>query len=261
MLNQNTDKLKTLGFTEYEAKIFQSLANASEMSASEISESSRVPRPKVYDVLKGMVRSGLVKEIYGRVKKFALNDPEISFNSLKEKFLEETENKKLLFENLGEHYKHLFENNIKNISEQNSIQVIKQKDVINKTVGDIFETAKEELLFFNCPPYYRSTKEYVKQIQKLSAKSIRSLYLENEIADEDFKKAIQKYINPNEKIKIVSNLPIKMAIVDRHVILLTLFENSNSNTDFLTMIVKNAALAQTFMFIFEHFWQLGKDLK
>lgn len=59
------DKLRKLGLSEYEAKIYTGLVGIGEASAREIHETSGVPRTKVYDVLQKLSEKGFVEIKHG----------------------------------------------------------------------------------------------------------------------------------------------------------------------------------------------------
>jgi sugar-specific transcriptional regulator TrmB len=54
------ESLKTLGLSEYQAKVYVALVGYGTASASEISTASKVPQNKVYSVLKELEEDGLV---------------------------------------------------------------------------------------------------------------------------------------------------------------------------------------------------------
>ena len=72
------DKLKKLGLKEYESKVFMVLLKGSLMSASEIAKKAQIPRPKVYEVLRGFVERGYCNEIEtNSIMMFQIIDPVI----------------------------------------------------------------------------------------------------------------------------------------------------------------------------------------
>jgi sugar-specific transcriptional regulator TrmB len=80
-------RLKNLGFTENEAKIYVGLLSLNEATAREIHEFTRVPRPKIYSVLGRMVKKGYVEAKGGTPAYFKSVDPEQLAERLREKFL------------------------------------------------------------------------------------------------------------------------------------------------------------------------------
>jgi sugar-specific transcriptional regulator TrmB len=59
------DKLKQLGFSQYEITCYLTLAAQHPINGSQLSSISGMARSRVYDVLRNMVRKGLVMEIGG----------------------------------------------------------------------------------------------------------------------------------------------------------------------------------------------------
>ncbi len=57
------EKLKTLGFSQYEISCYLTLAAQHPINGSQISRISGMARSRVYDVLRNMVRKGLVLEV------------------------------------------------------------------------------------------------------------------------------------------------------------------------------------------------------
>jgi sugar-specific transcriptional regulator TrmB len=79
--------LQKLGFTENEAKIYTSLVCLKTATAREIYETSRVPRPKVYKVLKGMTEKGYVHVTEEEPAHFSCIPPEELISRLKADFM------------------------------------------------------------------------------------------------------------------------------------------------------------------------------
>jgi len=57
------EKLKSLGFKEYESKVFLVLLKGIPMSASEIAKEAKIIRNSIYDILKSFVSKGYCNEI------------------------------------------------------------------------------------------------------------------------------------------------------------------------------------------------------
>jgi len=72
------DALKSFGLSEYEARVILTLIAEGELTASEISGKSGVPRTSVYEVVKSLISRGIVEEISGKPMKFrALSSEDI----------------------------------------------------------------------------------------------------------------------------------------------------------------------------------------
>jgi HTH-type transcriptional regulator, sugar sensing transcriptional regulator len=80
-------KLKKLGFTENEAKIYVGLLSLNEATAREIHEFTHGPRPKIYSVLERMEKKGYVEVKKETPACFRSIDPEQLTERLKAEFL------------------------------------------------------------------------------------------------------------------------------------------------------------------------------
>ncbi|MEK4700832.1 helix-turn-helix domain-containing protein [Solibacillus sp. FSL R7-0668] len=69
MRNQVTERLKRIGFTEYESKIYMTLLGSSALNGNEIANISGVPGPKVYSNMQNMIEKGFVSAVYDESNK------------------------------------------------------------------------------------------------------------------------------------------------------------------------------------------------
>ncbi|RLI79432.1 hypothetical protein DRP05_04015 [Archaeoglobales archaeon] len=77
------DKLKKLGLSEYEAKVYVSLVGIGKATAREVHEVSGVPRARVYDVLNRLTSKGFVDVEEGEPKRFKPVEPRKVIEKLK----------------------------------------------------------------------------------------------------------------------------------------------------------------------------------
>jgi len=77
------DKLKKLGLSEYEAKVYVALVGIGKATAREIHYASKVPRSRVYDVLSKLVFKGFVDVEDGEPKRFKAVEPRKVIEKLK----------------------------------------------------------------------------------------------------------------------------------------------------------------------------------
>lgn len=81
------EALKKMGFREYEARVYATLASKKEATASEIHKLSGVPRTKVYEVLRTLESKGFVETIKSSPASFRAIDPEKVFEEYKQDFV------------------------------------------------------------------------------------------------------------------------------------------------------------------------------
>jgi len=72
-----------LGFKEYEAKVYAALVGLGEGTAKQIHNASGVPRPRVYDILEGLVKDGFVEVRQGVPMCYKALEPCLAVSRLK----------------------------------------------------------------------------------------------------------------------------------------------------------------------------------
>ena len=83
--------LMRLGLTEYEARVYAALTLLGPSKASEVARESGVPRPKVYDVLKGRHIKGFIDISEGKPTFFRAVEPEKVIAALRDEYIKSAE--------------------------------------------------------------------------------------------------------------------------------------------------------------------------
>ena len=74
-MDENITVLKGLGLTMYEAQAYVTLTSLISSTASEIAEKSGIPRSKIYDVLKGLIKKNFIDVEDGRPLTYNVKSP------------------------------------------------------------------------------------------------------------------------------------------------------------------------------------------
>ena len=74
-MDENINTLKGLGLTMYEAQAYVTLTSLISSNATEISRQSEIPRSKIYDVLKGLVKKNFIEVEDGRPLTYIAKSP------------------------------------------------------------------------------------------------------------------------------------------------------------------------------------------
>lgn len=88
------EKLKSVGFKEYESKVFIVLLKGIPMSASEIAKDAKIIRNSIYDILKSFVQKGFCNEIEtNTILNYQIIDPEIVMDKIMREYTDGYHNK------------------------------------------------------------------------------------------------------------------------------------------------------------------------
>ena len=74
-MKEDISVLKGIGLTLYEAEAYVALTSLISSTATEIAESSGIPRSKIYDVLKGLVKKDFIEVEDGRPQTYHVKSP------------------------------------------------------------------------------------------------------------------------------------------------------------------------------------------
>ena len=87
-MEEIVDALRKLGFSDYESRVYATLAMKGEATASEIHRLSGVPRNKVYEVLRSLEEKGLIESLRSSPTVFKAINPENVLESYRDEFLD-----------------------------------------------------------------------------------------------------------------------------------------------------------------------------
>ena len=263
------DKLKQLGFTEKESKVFFALLPGEQMSASEVAKEAGIRRTDIYDILKTFVTKGYINEIEtSSVLKFEIIDPRVVSDKIQydlriniNKALHDTQN---LFTDLQSLYK------TKKVekSRKSNIELIRG---FNKhrhiRFLELIENSNEEILMMN-----RIEGHVSKQVDEVVAKFMKrggifkSIYEVSlnfkiqknnkwaSVTFEDFIDLCKYYEKGGEKIKLTKMLIANFTVFDNEIVFLNVHDKTIPEHNKTDIVVRNKDFAHFIVNIFELCW-------
>lgn len=255
------ERLKTLGFKEYESKVLVVLLRGAPMSASEIAKEAGIIRNSIYDILKGFVEKGYCNEIEtDTILNYQIIDPEVIYDKLQRDY-KQSFNKKL--NNLEETFKdlktiYLQESQKAEITDKN-IQLIRgfNKHRVAKYI-ELVNNSRNEILGMYSPrrviveELSRDAKKFIK-----NGGVIRSIYQlsGDKSLDTELVKACQVFEKGGEETRLADFKIPNITVFDREYAFINL---SNDKTvpkhKQADIIIQNKDFAQHLCDLFEHYW-------
>ena len=151
-MDENIEVLKGIGLTMYEAEAYVTLTSLISSNATEISEKSGIPRSKIYDVLKGLVKKNYIDVEDGRPLTYNVKSPVEVLSREKERLDNE-------IDDTITRLTYIYENGMSQVQApiwriygvekiiSQELEIIKRaKKSVNMRIGFLFEGEGEQLI-------------------------------------------------------------------------------------------------------------------
>lgn len=269
-------ELKKFGLTHYESKCYLSLLGQSSLSAVEVARAAGVPRAKVYEILEGLVNKALCRSFPDKVNRYSAVNPLIlkrKFESSLQVLNAEIQQKTDKLDSIKKDGNKILERLLPLYAEgrnkkdnMNYIEIIKSPDMIRERYLELVDKAQEEILVFTKPPFDSTPEQAEDQGEKVLSVIKRKVRLRciYELLDSEERNIwlynfIKWGIEEGEEARVIDNLPMKMAIFDRKIVLLALEDPVSKELSMTTQVVEHRALANGLSILFDVTWEKAND--
>jgi sugar-specific transcriptional regulator TrmB len=272
------DRFKSIGFKEYEAKIFLVLLKGHPMSATEIAREAKLIRTSIYDSLKTFVERGYCNEIEtSSILKYQIIDPQVIIDKIERELNESNKSKiESLKDTFTEAQKVSGYGNNSSPEKEDNIELIRgfNKHRVAKYIR-LVSGAKHEILGMNrirgivTDELKSIAKDFVKKggsvryIYKISLdfKIKRDGKLSN-ATKEDLIKLCESFEKSGEQVRLTHNDIPNAAIIDGKTAYINVTSNipesKNRQSD---LIIKNSDFVKNIRDMFEYYWQNSITVK
>lgn len=253
------ENLAKLGFREYETEAYLTLLMHGPLSPSKISSITKIPRPRIYDVLKGLASRGILLEQPGKQVNYVALDMEKVIKILESEIKEESE-EKLSF--IRKHSKILVKE-LKNIEKPKNIEkffVLKgTKNLVNwlKIEGMNAKKSINIISSFDRCLLPRAFKNYLEFGKRMKLKGVEVKYcLSIEKWNLEELKKLSNYI----QIKHLSfKLKIGLYLIDEEQILIATSTYPKSTFD-SGILIRDSAIIELAKMNFDRIWREGLNI-
>lgn len=269
------EQLKTLGFTEYEGRVFTALFTGELMSASEIAQKAGIRRTDVYSVLRSFVQKGYCNEIEtNSILKYQVIDPKVIIDKLENRIRTEKENKiKLVHQSISTLRETLYKKSPQN-DDFVRVQLIRgyNKHRENKFI-ELLKNSRSEILFMirvemvlsdeidktakkflNRGGIIKSVYEIAPRF-KIKQKGKWTTYDEQEII-----RILSKYKEYGEQVRVTTERVPNMTIFDRETVFININDKSIPRHNEADLLVSNKDFAEGMANMFISIWNNSKEI-
>lgn len=266
------EKFKSIGFKEFEAKVFIVLMKGIPLSVPEIAEEAKLLRNSIYDTLKLFAEKGFCNIIETNTTlKYQIINPDVIIGKLEKDYSDNLKNKlTVLKDTFGELESFYSRNPAESDDKADNVELIRgfNKHRVLKYM-DLIKSAKKEILSMNrlkgivTDDINEFSVNFIKQ-----GGSIRSIYkisLDFRVkkgdktinaSNDDLINICQMFESYGEQVKLTSIEIPNMVIIDREKVFLNLTGSSGSNRNKQTdLVINDRQYAENMYDLFENYWE------
>lgn len=271
-MNLAISKLEKLNFKEYEAKILLELIKAGILSASELSEKTKVKRSTVYDALKKFTARGYCNEIEtNSITQFQIIPPEIIGDKIEKDLIKSHHDSIQAVTDVTAELKKIYKEKESEESKLVNVEIIRGHNKHRRLKFlELFKQAKKEVLFMVRLEYApmeeldESAKKFIKNGGTI--KSIYELGKEFRIQKngsstftdlETVLKSLKRFEKSGEQIRLSQMQLSNTTVIDREIVYMNVIDKNIPRHNNSDIIIRNRESANNFVDLFNYYWQNG----
>ncbi|MBK9974688.1 MAG: TrmB family transcriptional regulator [Planctomycetes bacterium] len=250
--DEQVRKLRKLGLSRYEALAYLALLGEAGLAAARVALKAGIPQPRVYGALGTLVDRGFAEIGLAEPRTYRAIAPSVAFARHKQRTekafaaaMDEIEGEMSLLEKL------------KPLAESEDpaafgIRLLRGARQSEQAFVGSYEAARTEiLLFVKAPVLYPPTLDNDRELAARGVK-LRWLVEESLVNDPALGPGYAEFARHCGQLRTRASLPIKLAIFDRRLLAMPLFERDQTPT---LLLIPNAVLAGGMAAWFEDLWQ------
>lgn len=269
------ENIESLGFTNYEARVFCALFTGSFMTTTEIANEAKVPRSSAYEILKNFTKKGICNEIQtSSVVRYELIDPRVVEDKMEKEINDNFKDKlsrlKFSFEKLEPLYRAKSEE-----SEKVDVELIKGFNKHrNVKFLNLLKSAKKEMLLMNKLEGRISDEVEDAGIELIkNGGVVKSIYeasynfkikVGNEwqnVTPSGLVQLCKSFEKRGEQVKLSGKINQNMAIFDRKIVFISLVDLSIPKYNRSDIIIHNENYAQSMVENFYNSWEKSHTIE
>jgi len=250
-------KLEQLGLSAPEAQVYLAVLRHGPLAAAAIAHETRISRTSVYPTLLSLSDKGLVEGGVGHGSKFTAISPEKAFSSLMQREEQTLSERKRVAGELAETLAPLAADADSPLDA--TVQVVRTPQVISERFYRLqLEAEREVLNFVKAPILMPSQGNPAEQKSLRRGVRYRCLYERAVLNDPKIRPYLESWIAGGEEARLYDGqLPYKLVIFDRKIVLLTLVTRSGQSS---ALMVRHEPFAKSIAMLFDSLWEQSEPL-
>jgi len=250
-----------LGFSDRQSKVYLALYKKPDANLSDLQKLTGIRQDKLSEIMNNLIREGYCSEkTIERRKYFNVTNPKTAIGISVKKKKKSLENSYKALEDMY--------NNDKEIKEPfEYIEVFHGNDNIHHNYCQLVKNSKKEILAFTREPFAFHSPEKQKEqedvINNFLARKgvVKSIYEKTFCENNPDIRFTDNYDKVEIEVRIAENLPLKLLIFDRRVLMISDAAPLNISNELRMVLIKQQTIINAFVGLFNFFWQQSIDAK
>lgn len=261
-------ELMKFGLSRREAEVYCALLQKKELTALEVAKITSVTRTKTYEILQNLLKKRMCNESFRNgIKVFSSVEPKIALQNIITVQENELNKKREIISNFGETLTKLFNEKEKFDSPMDFIEVLSDPGTLKAKWMEFEKNMKEEFLVFVKAPYAVNFADNIEEEKEVVKKNvvIKGLYeygnLKSKEEIDNLIHFMKVYQSIGEEVRVYKELPMKLAIIDGNISMISLADRISMKPGLTTMIVNHPSYANAMKTVFYSFWNMSINVE
>jgi HTH-type transcriptional regulator, sugar sensing transcriptional regulator len=258
----NTD-LTSLGLNAYESAVYLALLARSGQAPSDLAARAKVPRQRIYDVLRSLETRGLITACDTSPRTFYPVDPATALPALSADRAMELEREReriaVLTQELAGRLAPLFQAGRSENDPLRYVEALSDPARIAARANELASAAKSHVNSLIKRPMILSSEQNRRFLHVPLEQGVRyrALYEQEALDDPELRGWMEELSRKGQQIRIVERLPVKMQAFDDEVALLSMQDPVGGPPSFTALAVRHRGAVALLNLAFERLWDEG----
>ena len=261
--------LTDFGLTEYEARVYLALLESPGAAAATLARQARIPRTRVYDVLKALLRRGYVSRTSGKRLIYRPVPPTQAVDALVAEERARRLRQDASFVQLTEALQKVYARGESTTGPEEFVEIIKNPRQIMARATKLCVRAENQVLSFSKPPYVMGPPPEGDPEEVFDAASeavkrgveFRAVYELPPEGDPVLMQVAEQCVRQGEEIRLASYVPMKMIVGDGREVIISLEDPATAEATVTSLVIEHRALAEACDMLFEKVWAAAAPFK
>ena len=252
-------RLQQIGLNAYEARSYLVLVGHPRFKALELAARAQVPRQKIYEVLDSLVEKGFAQVVQEKTKLFSAVEPALAIPAYLQRQKEDQERllneQKRLAQSLVQDLRSAYAEGQVGRGTLDYLRIVNDPSQIAVHYRSMLGAVEREFLEFSRPPYAVDPLDE-QLVKQAAARAVACrILLEPEALDEEHRQRLDEYATFGVQVRLISNLPMKMATFDGAQGLIALLDPVVTRPTWTSIVFDHSGMGEAMQGLFEQWWR------